>query len=309
MSYRKLIVVGTVAGFLISCAGESASVGSYIASDDDTAFMVQITSIEEGRVYGTMSYISAEDDGKTEAIRRPMSGTIEGRALNLSVENGSGVSLVTGIVDGDKLQITFFADGSSNQLTFTRSEASKFPELANAMRRRTAEKQQEIETAAARKERMEQRSKIQKSIDQLADGVFAKAQEVQEKSKKIEVVIAAYRVGQERTGKMQNAKRRIDSSSSDGAYRISEIDYQIGSLSSDMEGAHSQVQSYMQSLNRFMADVASQSPQFLAECQADELLNCGRLTASLQSLHARYQQFQSVYQRENVAFGGKRGPA
>lgn len=57
MSYRKQIIAWMVAGFLAGCAAESASVGSYIASDVDTAFMVQISSIEDGRVNGTMSYI------------------------------------------------------------------------------------------------------------------------------------------------------------------------------------------------------------------------------------------------------------
>lgn len=213
---------------------------------------------------------------------------------------------MTGAVDGHNLRLTFFGNGSSTQLNFAKSDAGKFEELANTKRYRAAEKQQEIETAAAMKDRIEQRAKIQRSIDRLAEAALAKAQEVQEKAKKIEVVIAGYHVAHERAGKMRNARRRMDTGSSEADYRVSQIDYELNSLSNDMEGMHNQVQNYMQSLDGFMADAASQSLQLLAECQADELLNCSRLSAGLQSLRTRYQQFQVRHQRENAAFKSRR---
>lgn len=291
---------------LVACSSTSGKLGSYIASDDDAAFMVQITSMENGQIKGSMSVVMADASGKTTAATRPISGTIEGNALNLSVENGTGLSLVTGTIEDDGLKLTFFAKGNSSQLKFTKSEASKFDELANATRHRAAEKGQEIESAAATKERIEQRVKVQKSIDRLADTVLAKAQEVQEKVRKIDVVIAEYGVAHNRAGKMQGAKAAIGSASPEAEYRASQIDYQLGSISNDMEDMHNQVQNYMQSLNSFMADAASQSPQFLAECQADELLNCSRLSAGLQSLQTRYQQFRAGHDRENAVFKGKR---
>jgi chromosome segregation ATPase len=179
--------------------------------------------------------------------------------------------------------------------------------LANANRIRAAEKKQEIESAAALDDRVEQRAKTQRSIDQLADSAFAKASEVWEKSRKVEVVIAGYRAGRDRTGRMQSAKRGIDAESNEGSYRISQIDFQIDSISNDIENAHDQVRSYMQGLSEFMADATSKSSQFLAECQADRLLNCSRLSGSMQSLQARYQQFRRDYGRENAAFNGRGG--
>lgn len=230
-----------------------------------------------------------------------MSGTIEGGALNLSVENGTGLSLVTGNIDGDNLRLTFFGDGNSKQVTFTKSDAAKFTELANDKRHRAAENKQEIETAAAMKDRVEQRGKTQRSIDQLADSIFVKSQEVQEKSKKIEIVISGYRVAEERAGKMRSARQRTGTGSP-GEYRVSQIDYQLDSLSNDVERTHNQVQIYTQGLNDFIANAASKTSALLGKCQIDELLNCSRLSASLQSLRTRYQQFQNGYQRENAAF-------
>jgi hypothetical protein len=306
VSYKKLLISLATVTMLVACSSTSGKLGSYIASDDDAAFMVQITSMENGQVKGSMSVVMADESGKTTAATRPMSGTIEGNALNLSVENGTGLSLATGTIEDDSLRLTFFAKGNSSQLKFAKSDASKFDELANATRHRAAEKGQEIESAAATKGRIEQRAKIQKSIDRLADAVFSKTQEVQEKVRKIDVVIAGYGSAHNRAEKMQGAKATIGSASPDAEYRASQIDYQLGSISNDMENMHNQVQNYMQSLNSFMADAASQSPQFLAECQADELLNCSRLSAGLQSLQTRYQQFRAGHDRENAAFKGKR---
>lgn len=306
VSYMKWAVSWIAMAMLAGCSAGSGRLGSYIASDDDAALMVQITSNEDGRVSGSVSVVMADANGKTTAATRPMSGTIEGDAVNLSVENGTGLSLVTGAFDGENMRLTFFGNGNSSQLNFTKSDAGKFEELANARRHRAAEKQQEIETAAAMKDRMEQRAKRQKSIDWLANDIFRKAQEIQDKSKKVDVVIAEYRVAYERAAKMQTAKRSINNGSADAAYRVSQIDYELNSLSGDVEGMHTQVSDYKRSLDDFMADTVSKSPQLLAECQADELLNCSRLSAGLQLLQTRYQQFQQGYERENATFKGKR---
>lgn len=304
---KTWMIIVLAAGLLAGCSTKPEGIGSYVASDADTAMMVQITSIDEGRVNGTMSVVVADENGKTSAVTRPLSGTLEDNALNLSVENGTGLSLVTGMMEGEKLRLTFFGKGDSSQIVFAKSNAAEFDKLVGATRHRSAEKQQEIETAAAQKDRMEQRSKTQKSIDDLADKLFAKAQELQEKSKKIDIVIASYRSARDRIGKMQTAKRGIDTGADDGSYRIGEIDYDINGISSDMDSTHRDVQSYAQSLDGFMTETASQSPWLIAECGADNLLLCSRLSESANLLKTRNQEFQIAYSREKAAFAGKRG--
>ncbi len=302
MFSRKLPISWVAIAMLAACSSESAKLGSYIATDDDTAFMVQIASIEDGRVNGSVSMVTADENGKTTAVTRPMSGTIEGKALNLSVENGTGLSLVTGTVQGENLRLTFFADGHSSQLILAKSDAEKFEQLANAKRHRAAEKQQGIETAAAMKDRVEQRSKTQKSIDQLADTVFEKTREAQEKSAKIDNVIAGYRTASDRVTKMHLAKRREDNGSPESEYRVTQIEGDLESISNDLEQSHDQVQDDMQSLSGFMTDTTRKSSQFLAECMVDQLLNCSRLSVGMQTLQVQYQNFQRNYARENAAF-------
>ncbi len=228
-----------------------------------------------------------------------------GSVTSPSVENGTGLSLVTGTIDGDTLHLTFFGNGSSTRLDFAKADASKFPELVEATRRHAAEKKQEVQAIAADKVQVEQRTKTQRQIDQLADAAFAKGQELGEKTGRLAGVIASNRVAHERAGKMQLAKRRLNTGIPDADYQVSQIDYQLGSLFGDAERMHNSVQTYMQSANGFMADAASQSSRFLAECQADRLLNCSRLSGSLQSLRVNYQQFQAGYEQENAAFKGQ----
>ena len=235
---------------------------------------LQITSIEKGRVNGLVSLVMAGQNGKTTAVTRPLSGTIEGNALNLSIENGTGLSLVTGTIDGENLRLTFFGDGNSKQVNFSKSDATKFAELANDKRQRAAENRQDIENAAAMKYRIEKRTITHKSIDQLSDSINEKSQEVHERSRRISVIIARYRIAGESSQNLRNARQRTNTVSPEGDYRTSEIDYQLDGNSRDVASTHDRVKNYTQSLNDFMAGVAPKPSMHLGKCQTDTLLNC-----------------------------------
>ena len=101
MITRLNIAIVAGAGLLAACSAQPRAGGTYIASDADGALMVQFTSVHDGQVNGTISLVGAADDGKNVAGTRPFSGTIEGKALNLSIESGTGVGLGTGTFDGN----------------------------------------------------------------------------------------------------------------------------------------------------------------------------------------------------------------
>lgn len=297
------------AALLAGCSSQPTGVGSYITSDSDTAMMVQIASIEDGRVTGTVSMVKSDKDGTTDAVARPFTGTLENKALNLSLENGRGLSLVTGILDGENLKLTFFGNGNSSQIAFIKKDAGEFDKLVGNTRVRSAEKQQEIEIAAAQKGRMEQRSKTQKSIDGLADRTLAKASELREKTKKLDLVIAGYQSAGSRIGKMQVAKRNLNANSDDAAYRASSIDYDIDGLSDDVAAMHGDVQSYAKNLSSFIAEASSSSASLFVECGADALLDCSRLREAMALVMTRNREFLGALTRENAAFnrhGGTR---
>lgn len=55
-----------------ACSSQSDPTGSYIASDANGAFMVQIVSVLDGRVAGTLSILSVKPNGRIDAVRRPL---------------------------------------------------------------------------------------------------------------------------------------------------------------------------------------------------------------------------------------------
>lgn len=304
--YKNYVLAICVGGLLSGCNGQPSGVGSYIYSDADTALMMQITSIDAGRIDGSLSIVTANEGGETEAATRPVSGTIEANALNMTVENGTGLSLVTGTMGSDDLRLTFFANGESSQITLKKGDASKFGILANGRRQRAAEKLQEAETAIVSTERIKQRSKIQDLIDQSANSIFDKSRELQEKYKKTEIVMAEYRVGNARMAKMHNAKQTTKNDSVDYSYHNTQLDYQIDSVSNEMKRVHDQVKDYKNNLDLFLTDAVSQTSRLLAECAADKLLNCSRLNSANQDMNVKYQQFKKGYGQENAAYKAKR---
>lgn len=182
------LVISVTAVLLAACSTDPAGVGSYVASEQDGAMMVQITAIDDGRVTGTLSMVSANSQGKTSAVTRPLSGTLEGEALNLTIDNASGPSLITGTLDGDALRLTFFGRENSSEVVFTRSDAEKFNALVADTRQQAAATKLGLEADAAQQDRITRRAKTQAAIDRDADRLLAKAQELSEKLKRLDVI-------------------------------------------------------------------------------------------------------------------------
>lgn len=301
---KSWLVTSITAVLLAACSADPAGVGSYVASEQDGAMMVQITSIDAGRVTGTLSMVSADNHGKTSAVTRPLSGTLEGEALNLTIDNAAVPSLITGTLDGDALRLTFFGRENSSEVVFTRSDAAKFNALVADTRQHAAATKLGLEADAAQQDRITRRAKTQAAIDRDADRLLAKAQELSEKLKRLDVITAQHRALHDRIAKLQAAQRTTDSGTSDGAYRASQIDYELSRLRDDMETPHRSVEAYGQSLRDFADDAASLMGERLAECEADKLLDCSRLTSGFKLFHTRYAAFSTAQSREKAAFAG-----
>ncbi len=95
-----------------ACSSQSDPTGSHIASDANDAFIIQIVSVLDGRVAGSLSILSVKPNGRIDAVRKPFSGTLEREAINTTIENGPGVSLITGRLAGRTMDLTFFAKPS-----------------------------------------------------------------------------------------------------------------------------------------------------------------------------------------------------
>lgn len=302
---KRWFVTAITAALSAACSADPAGVGSYVASRPDGVMMVQITSINEGRVSGTLSIVSADAKGKTSAVTRSLSGTLEGEALNLTIDQASGSSLVTGALDDDALRLTFFGTGNSSEVVFAKSDAAKFNALVAKTRQQAATTKQGLEADAAQQDRIARRTKIQAAIDADADQLFAKGQELSEKIRRLDVIVAQHGASKGRIAKLQAAQRAEDSSTSDGNYRASQITYEMSRVQDDMEALHRNVESYAQSIRDFADDAASLFGERLAECEADKLLDCSRLKSGFKLFHTRYASFGTAHMREQAAFAGK----
>ena len=302
---KSWLVTAITVALLAACSVDPAGVGSYVASGPDGVMMVQITAIDAGRVSGTLSMVSTDDKGKTSAITRPLSGTLEGEALNLTIDQASGASLVTGTLDADAMRLTFFGTGNSSEVVFAKSDAAKFNALVAKTRQQAATTKQGLEADAAQQDRITRRTKTQAAIDGDADQLFAKGQELSEKIRRLEVIVAQHGASKGRIAKLQAAQRAEDSSTSDGNYRASQITYEITRVQDDMEALHRSVEAYAQSIRDFADDAASLMGKRLAECEADKLLDCSRLRSGFKLFHTRYASFGAAHTREQAAFAGK----
>lgn len=292
---RRWAVIAVVA-ITVGCSSQSDIAGSYISSDDNGGVMVQLTSITDGRVAGTMSVLSVKPDGKIDAVSRPLNGTIENAAVNLTVENGTGVSLVTGKVAGDKLSLTFFAHGNSTKLMFTKGEASNFDELADKLRVKAASNLEGVEVRAAQAGRIKQRSKTQGEINSLTDETLSLTEEASSKITKFDGVIAAYKVAAGRRQRMTAAKRLANDF--DGG----QIEFQMTSLDNDMENIHQSVVDFRNKLGDALGRLETQAIPHKTECQSDKLLSCQGLGDALIAFGKVANEFNKAFEREEAAF-------
>jgi hypothetical protein len=287
---------------LAACSNQSSAIGSYIASDPSAAVMVQITSLEGHNIGGYFSLVSAEEGGKVEAGRRPFSGTIEDGALNLSVENGTGVSLVTGHLDGGNLQLTFFNNGASTKLTFEKSDAAKFDQTATRVREAAAGDLQQMQAVAAAQQNISHRSDQQKSIDRLTSLLEATTTSLAENTRKIPLAIAAYHTAGAKTQTLQQARAGLSAASYDSEYKSSQIEYAIDGMKNQVEQAHANLSQMAETLSRVRQSKHDEADTMFSQCQADSLLNCNGLRVSLSKFDAATAEFQGNFAREQAAF-------
>lgn len=292
-----------------ACSSQSDTTGSYIASDANGAFMVQIVSVLDGRVAGTLSILSVKPNGRIDAVRKPFSGTLERDAINITIENGTGVSLITGRLAGRTMDLTFFANGASQRLSFEKNQASRFDQLAAELRTRAAGNAASTEQAeAARRDarekeaattvRIEGRASTQRDIDRLTDEAAKMTETVRTKTDRIDAVIAGYR-------SLSEQAQRGKASKSGKPMRSSEIDDRLESMDDQARNVHEQVVDFSVATKQALENASRKGADHLTQCGSDPLLTCSRQTAAIKALLSSYAVFQAASLRELEAFDAR----
>lgn len=293
---------------LTGCSGQSSLIGSYISSgQDDSAAMVQIDSVADKAVRGVVAFVTVDEKGAVDAVRRPLVGTIEDKLLNLTVENGTGVSLITGMVVDDGLEITFFGNGESQKLVFEKRKAGDFDAILADIRRKSAEIKQEVKSAELEAERAKRRLETQRQIDAFSTKLFDETGRVNVNVRKIDAVISGYRATAKRAGELKIARRGLVSAGDEGSYRIDQINYNLETNQDRANSAHTDLQDYARRIEEEHLANIDDAASTMADCKADSLLSCTKLSSALEAYRNAVEALRKGVSRENAAFNTERG--
>jgi hypothetical protein len=302
----RVLWISLLAALLASCTGEAGVRGSYINHDESgAAFLVQIDEVHDHNVNGTISFVGADATGKILSTRTPLSGTIDGNAVNLTIENGMGSGMATGTVVRAGLQLTLLGNGQSMRLLFRRADPAEFDKIVTGVRAKATQARQDAATAAIEDAHTKELTNVQRNIESAADRLFADAQGASEKSRQIENVIAGYPRFTARAAQLRAAARQVDPRN-DLTGRLDDIRWRLSANRETVSGAHSDAQDAVRDLDRSNAGDVSRANQLFAECQADRRLNCTRLAGALNAYNTSVARLRAAVGREGSAFEAQR---
>jgi hypothetical protein len=219
---KRLIVIAILLSS--ACARTPASTEtSYIASDDTAAMLLELKPGDGHEVKGTLSVVGTAGGGKLTSGRRTFSGTMDGKAVNLSVENGTGVTLATGLITGDGLELTFLNDGVSAKMLFRPEPAEQFPKLVDQFRQRSAEQRQAAQQDARLAIQQKALLADQDGINRIAADLNAKAQAVADAAAQVRAVAQSYTAVAAQTARLRSAEASASERLGDDDYRVGQF--------------------------------------------------------------------------------------
>lgn len=295
------------AAALSGCSSESGLTGSYIDTDySDGVLMVQIDSVDHRDVHGTISMASFGDNGAVSSRRVPISGTIEGKALNLMVENGTGINMLNGTVVPDGLDLMLMGNGSSARFLFKRKDAAEFNRTIASLRTQSARSLQEKESAAFQVQQAARGLQVQSQIDGHVDRLLSDAQVITAKARQLDNAIAYYQRISARNAQLKVMATRVDSRSEDSSERIGDIENRLDGNRNLAASAHSDVQDFLRNVEGQSEANLRRASEFMADCQSDSRLSCAKLASAVSEYGNSVSALRGAVGRENAGYDAQR---
>lgn len=124
-----LSAIGLTA-IVTACSDQSGFEKTYITNGGSYVVMLQIQSLDGRNISGSVSSTGFDQNWDLKARNWPISGTIEGQAINFTINYPPGNDPenipVSGVFDGDKLNLTTFSNGNSNNIVFYQGSAEQY---------------------------------------------------------------------------------------------------------------------------------------------------------------------------------------
>ncbi len=178
----------TVAG----CSRDAGVVGSYIGGDSSARIMLQISSVKDHDVRGKLIAVLIDSAGKVTAVDKAFEGTVDAGAVNLNLETGSGLSLLTGKLTDDGLELTVFMGDKSQKLAFARSDPNQFAAMVDGVRHNASQIKLATAQEAARQTGLRRSAEDQTRIDAFVTDMVSRSGRLADSTLKIGALVESY---------------------------------------------------------------------------------------------------------------------
>ena len=304
MRYFGIVLIVTAAT-LSSCSKTSGLIGSYIDADyGDGVMMVQIDSVDHRDVHGTVSLATFDNSGVVHSSRVPISGTVEGKALNLSVENGAGTTVLNGTIVPVGLDLTGMGNGHSIRFLFKRKDASEFNLALEKLRTQSAQSQQEGQAAAFKAESAARGVQLQSQINGHIDQLLSDAEAITAKTRQLDNAIVYYQRISARNAQLRATAARLGSDDATG--RTADAESRVDGNRNLAANAHDQMRSFWQNVQGQSEANLRRASDFMAECQSNSRLSCSRLASAVAEYSNSVSELRTAVGRETAAYDSQR---
>lgn len=264
--------------------------------------MVQIASVKNHEVDGTFEMVEVDQNGKTNAVSRALSGRVADGVLNLSIENTTGIGLATATMTDDGMKLTLFANGASQQIALKRRSASDFASAENELRRTAAQYQQDAQAAEMRRVEAKNLEAEQGRINRLVGDITDRITLTADDAAKLDGVIQGYRTAAIRSGRLKALKAHIAATAGSNDVRIGGLDMASEQTADSAISMHGQVVAVTQRIQQALHDRAEQATVLQTECAAKPALDCTNLNRALATYHQHVTAFLQASAREGAAY-------
>ena len=305
----KAVLAGAVLACCIAVAGcsrDAGVVGSYIGGDASARMMLQIASVKDHDVRGKLIAVITDRTGKVTAVDKAVEGTIEAGAVNLNLETGAGLSLLTGKMTDDGLELMMFVGNTSQKLAFVRSDPNEFAGLVDGVRKSAAQIKQASAQEAARQTGLRRAAVDQARIDAFSTDMAARSDRLADSTLKIGALSGGYRSTAAQAARLAGQRATLAAGAGDGDYRLDQISWARERNSDAAATQHDTVTDALKSLAPVVAQHEADAASMMALCQGNHDLDCSRVGPVMSTYRIRVAAFREAGQREQSIYATER---
>ena len=312
-SYWRLLIAVILGLSLSACSTDASSAGDYIASDDSTALLIQIRSVQDSKVEGVFTTVSISKKGGASSRTIPLSGTLKSGSLNLLAQNGTGLFStsipMTGSLSGDEMKLTMLGSDKPATIAFRRSAANEFPKIVERLSQSSAAIRTEIGMAKDEQARQSRVASVQSGIDRIASQLPQELYRLEGIPARVNVEIARYGQMVKRIGELRRARASLTDSSDEVKDRMEHIDDEIQRIKDLAEHTHDQIQSGWERAQSQRDEWTATIIEKIKACNSEQRLLCAALNGKITALQIAVGKFGEVMLIEQKAFAALSQPS